>query len=121
MPPAGTTSASRAGQRRPWGDAMDRCYVTALITPKPDKRSTLKEAILANIPIVRKEKGCLRYDLHELQSDGSQFVFYEIWENRAALDVHSSSAHMTAYRARTKDWLAEPTKVSLWSAVDVAD
>jgi quinol monooxygenase YgiN len=99
---------------------MDTYYVTAVITPRPDKRVVLKEAILANIPVVRKEKGCLRYDLHELRDGGSQLIFYEIWESKAALDAHSASAHMTAYRERTREWLAEPTKVSLWSAVDVA-
>jgi quinol monooxygenase YgiN len=122
---------------------MDECYVTAVISPKAGMADTLKAEILANMPVVRKEQGCLRYDLHVLAQDGGAvmpkdggavmpkdggavmtkdggaFLFYEIWADKAALDAHAKSPHMVAYRERTKDMLAAPTRVDVWSAVNV--
>ncbi|GHV52891.1 antibiotic biosynthesis monooxygenase [Deltaproteobacteria bacterium] len=98
---------------------MDKYFITALIFPKPGKEEALKAEILKNIPNVRKEKGCLRYDLHTLKSNGAKFLFYEIWEDKAAFEAHGVAPHMAVYREKTKDLLAAPTDVTIWSAVDV--
>lgn len=99
---------------------MDTCYVSAIITPKPGMEDTVKAAILDNIPTVRQENGCIRYDLHEKKSaPGTVFMFYEIWADRAALDAHAKAPHMLAYRTKVKDLLAAPTAVDIWTAVDV--
>ena len=99
---------------------MSKCYVTAVISPKAGMEEAVKAEILANIPKVRKEQGCLRYDLHVLAKDGTQFLFYEIWADTAALDAHRKAPHMAAYREKTKDMLAVPTQVSIWDSVNVA-
>ena len=98
---------------------MDKYYIAAMIHPKAGKAEALKTEILNNIPNVRQEKGCLRYDLHELKDGGGQFMFYEIWEDKAAFEAHRIAPHMLTYRERTKDLLEKPTEVSIWSAVDV--
>lgn len=97
---------------------MDICYVTAVLTAKPGMEAQLEAEVLRNIPNVRAEKGCLRYDFHKSRAEDGTFLFYEIWESPAALDAHAQSAHMRAYRERTKDFLARPTIVSVWSQVD---
>jgi quinol monooxygenase YgiN len=100
---------------------MDKYYIVATIYPKPGKEKALKDAILKNIPNVRKEKGSIRYDLHELKSDGTKFLFYEIWADKAAFEAHKVAPHMSAYRENTKDLIASPADISLWSSVDVVD
>ena len=99
---------------------MDQYYIVAAIYPKPGKAEAVKAEILNNIPHVRKEKGCLRYDLHALKDGGGRFLFYEIWADKAAFEAHRVAPHMTAYRERVKDLLEKPTEVSIWSAVEVA-
>ncbi|MDR1242644.1 MAG: antibiotic biosynthesis monooxygenase [Deltaproteobacteria bacterium] len=99
---------------------MDKYYIVAFIYPKPGKEEALKAEILGNIPNVRKEKGNIRYDLHELKADGTKFMFYEIWADKAAFDGHLTAPHMLAYRERIKDIIAAPTEVGIWSAVDVS-
>ncbi len=98
---------------------MDKYYITAVIHPKPGKEEALKTAILQNIPNVRAEKGCLRYDLHVLKDGGAKFLFYEIWADKAAFEAHRVAPHMLAYREQAKDLLAAPSDVTLWSAADV--
>ncbi|MDR0826457.1 MAG: antibiotic biosynthesis monooxygenase [Desulfovibrio sp.] len=96
---------------------MSKCYVTAIITPKAGQEEALKKATLDNIPLVRKEPGCLRYDLHAL-AEGGKFLFYEIWADKAALDVHAASAHMARYHEKTDHLLAGPLEIRIWSALD---
>jgi quinol monooxygenase YgiN len=98
---------------------MDKYYIVATIYPKPGKEKDLKDAIIKNIPNVRKEKGNIRYDLHELKADGTKFLFYEIWADKAAFEAHKVAPHMVAYSKNIKDLLAGPTDITLWSSVDV--
>ena len=99
---------------------MDIYYITATVYPKAGNEEAVKAAILDNIPKVRKEKGCLRYDLHVLKAGGGKFLFYEIWADKAAFEAHRVAPHMTVYRERIKDLLEKPSDVSVWSAVDIA-
>ena len=99
---------------------MDRFYIVATVYPKAGKEEAVKAEILKNIPIVREEKGCLRYDLHVLKDGGGKFMFYEIWEDKAAFEAHGVAPHMMAYRERIKCLLEKPTEVSIWSATEVA-
>jgi quinol monooxygenase YgiN len=99
---------------------MDKYYIVAVVYPKAGQEDAVKKEILKNIPHVRKEKGCLRYDLHELKEGGGRFMFYEIWADKAAFEGHRVAPHMAAYSERVKDLLEKPTEVSLWSATEVA-
>jgi quinol monooxygenase YgiN len=101
------------------GSSMSKCYVTAVISPKLGMENRVEAEILSNIPLVREERGCLRYDLHVQKRDGVKFLFYEIWEDLAALDAHLKTPHMLAYQERTKDMLAAPAQVDTWSGVNV--
>ena len=99
---------------------MDKYYIVAMIYPKAGKEEAVRTEILKNIPDVRKEKGCLRYDLHVLKDGEGRFMFYEIWEDKVAFEAHRTAPHMTAYRERVKDLLEKPSEVSIWSASAVA-
>ena len=69
------------------------------------------------VAATRAEEGCINYDLHQASSDPTLFLFYENWEGKEALDKHSQSPHIKAWRARANDLLAAPTEVTLWEMV----
>lgn len=98
---------------------MGKYYIVATIYPKAGKEEALKAELLKNIPNVRKENGCLRYDLHELKATVGKFMLYEVWANHAAFEAHGVAPHMEAYRERVKDLLEKSADISIWSAVDV--
>jgi (4S)-4-hydroxy-5-phosphonooxypentane-2,3-dione isomerase len=56
---------------------------------------------------VRDEPGCLRFDvLVPAQPSTPPLVFlYEVYETRAAFDVHLSSPHFLAFDAATRDMI----------------
>ena len=100
---------------------MDKYYIVAKIHPKAGMEDQLQTRIQANIPLVRQESGCLRYDLHKSRSDNT-FTFYEIWADKASFEAHVNTApHMKQYRADTKDMVEKPSDITILSAVDLLD
>ena len=98
---------------------MAKIYVSAKITAKPGLADQVEKALLEVIPVVRQEKGCLKYDLHRSQDGSPTLLFYEIWASDEDLAAHAASAHMKAMRSSMKDLVAGPSEVSTWRAVDV--
>ena len=98
---------------------MGKTYVTATVIAKDGAEQEL-EAILAKlVEEVRKEEGCIRYDLH--RSDyGNVFLFYEIWQSPAHLAAHGKTPHMAAMAEAIKNLVAGPAEVNTWEEIDVS-
>ena len=90
-------------------------HVIAVITAKPGQREKILQAIKANVPAVRAERGCVEY-VATIDAEGAPamqtaygpdtFVVIEKWDDMAALAAHAAAPHMAAYGARTKDMIA---------------
>ncbi len=90
-------------------------HVVAIITAKPGQREAILQAIRANLPAVRAEKGCIEYGpaidadgIGSFQSKaGADTVFViEKWSDADALKAHAAAPHMAAYAAKVKDLVA---------------
>ena len=82
---------------------MDTCFVTAKLTAKKGMEAQLEAEVVKNIPNVRAEKGCIRYDFHKNRSEDGTFLFYEIWESPAHAGLqgaHQGSAGLSDRRNR---------------------
>ena len=77
--------------------------LTAMVKAKPGQEDAVKEALLALVEPTRKEPGCLCYNLHQSKSDPTQFMFYEQWASKEALDAHGKTPHMKALGGKLKD------------------
>ncbi len=99
---------------------MPNYHISALIRVKEGCLEQVKAAILANIPNVRAEQGCMVYDLHQAMDGSNCLYFYEIWQDKVAFEAHVKAPHMLTYREVVKDWVDGPTEVRLWSGVDIA-
>jgi quinol monooxygenase YgiN len=90
-------------------------HVIAIITAKPGQRGAILEAIRANLPAVRAEKGCIEYG-PAIDADGiggfqtkageDTIFVIEKWADAAALKAHAAAPHMAAYSAKVKDLVA---------------
>lgn len=76
--------------------------LVAVVKAMPDQEEAIKEALMSLVEPTRKEPGCLCYNLHQSKSDKGQFMFYEQWASKEALDAHGKSAHMKALGAKLK-------------------
>ena len=81
----------------------DAVILTAMVKAKPGQEEAVKEALLALVQPTRQEPGCLCYNLHQSKSDPAQFMFYEQWASKAALDAHGKTPHMKALGGQLKD------------------
>jgi quinol monooxygenase YgiN len=48
------------------------------------------------VELVRKEEGCLRYELNQDAADANVFVVYERWGSIAKLEAHLGQPHTKA-------------------------
>lgn len=90
-------------------------HVIAVITAKPGLRGRILEALRANVPAVRAEKGCIEYGA-ALDAENAlavqtkwgpdTFLVIEKWESMEALKAHAAAPHMAAYAAKTRDLIA---------------
>lgn len=80
---------------------------------KDGRENEALEAARAMVEKVREaEPGCLAYLCHRSQAEPSDLVWYEVYEDPAALTAHGSSEHMQAFRQRLPD-IVDVTQVKL--------
>ena len=80
----------------------------------PNRHSDFLREARKIIPLVRREAGCLRYDLFSDVSVPGTFHFIEEWESKKHLDDHLAQPHMQEYFARTDAWHLSPTQLKMY-------
>lgn len=93
--------------------------VVATITPQPDSRDAVRDAIVRAIPQVHAEPGCELYALHEAH-DGS-FVMIERWESAEALAAHAKGDVLRAMGAELAGEVTGPSEVRRLTPVPAGD
>ena len=73
-------------------DVHGQKFIVAVITAEPRHADTVERALEVAVSAVRKEPGCIQYDLHRDQSKLGRFVMIEQWSDAKALKVHSDGA-----------------------------
>ncbi|MEV0053505.1 putative quinol monooxygenase [Saccharopolyspora sp. NPDC050389] len=95
--------------------------VIARFTPAHEHADQLQKLLEGMVAPTRAEAGCHFYNLFATQTDDTQFVLLECYEDSSALEAHRASAHYKNYRAQLPDLLAKPIDVTVLAPVDVLD
>ncbi len=84
---------------------------TAHLRARPDAVEDYKRRLLqhARISLDREAGGCLRFEVHQDQSDPTLFLLIETYRDEAALTAHRDSQHFSEYKQDTQDWVVERT------------
>jgi quinol monooxygenase YgiN len=91
--------------------------VVAHFQAQPGKEDALRQALLALVQPTRAEEGCVQYDLHEENAKPGNFVFYENWKSKEALDLHMASPHFSAFLPRVPELCGEPPKIAMCTRI----
>lgn len=75
-----------------------KVYLTATLKSKPEFLEDVTSILHTMVEESRKEPTCLKYDLHQGIEDKTQFVFWEIWESKEALEQHNQQHYIQAFR-----------------------
>ena len=85
--------------------------VLASIKVKPGTKAEFIKIFKANVPYVKKEKGCVEYcptvdfdsKIPVQKLDGDVVTIIEKWECFEDLKAHLAAPHMASYREKVKD------------------
>lgn len=81
------------------------------------KRAELKKALTKIVPISRKSKGCLQYDLFEPIEEGDEFLVLMRWESISDLRGHESSDYIDEFVRKYDKILYDEVHVTEWKEI----
>jgi quinol monooxygenase YgiN len=76
---------------------MSRLVLVVNVTVKPGHTERLRPAMLENAANSAKEPGCRQFDVSVSQDDQNSFIFYEVYDDEAALAEHRQTPHFLKY------------------------
>jgi Uncharacterized conserved protein len=88
--------------------------LTAAMSFKEPVDDTVLAALSTLVAAVRQEPGCLEYCAHVHAQDPKRVLFYERWQDQAALDVHAKAAALTDFRTALDSRFAGPSDLQFW-------
>jgi quinol monooxygenase YgiN len=91
--------------------------VLARITAKSGKETQLKQELQNLTSRSRSEDGCITFDLHQCVDNEAQFLFYENWASREALNKHLETPHVKNFLNQADELLAEPIQATFWQQI----
>jgi len=91
--------------------------VIARITGKIEKVQELKSLLLGLLEPTRREKGCIRYELLQSNSDPTDFNFVEEWTGDDAIDAHFETSHLQKVLSEIGPLLAKEPDIRRYSTM----
>jgi|APHig6443718053_1056840.scaffolds.fasta_scaffold15149_2 quinol monooxygenase YgiN len=64
--------------------------------------------------VVRKENGCLEYEIYQKEADTPELFIFERWSSKEALDAHLQSEHMIHFFSHTSSWFAKNKEMDIY-------
>ena len=117
--------AKKKSPRRPASRALkpasralkeDPITFTVAITALPGEEDALAAEARRLVRPTRAERGCVQYVLHRSKEQPGQFLFYEIWASREALERHWQSPHFLRWKER-QGALLETIERAFWDPI----
>ena len=79
-----------------------------------EKAEAFRDRVLRQARDSLTEAGCQRFDVWCDPGDCTRVFLFEIYDDRAAFDVHLASAHFRAFDAEVGPWVRDK-RVELWT------
>ena len=73
----------------------------------PDQFDKFMDAAKENASASTKDPGCREFNIVVSKDDPHHIMFFEVYDNAAALDVHRATDHFKKYQAATKDMVTK--------------
>ncbi len=63
------------------------------------------------------ERGCIRFDVLQMEDDSTRFVIYKIYEYRDDCEKHMTFDHYFEWKEKTKPMLVEPLEEMIFNVI----
>ena len=87
--------------------------LVAICKSKSERLAETRKVLLPTVPWAKAKAGCLEYVLNVDRAKPTEFVFYEVWKDMAALEDHWASAEFKELVRKLDDLLIERATVML--------
>jgi quinol monooxygenase YgiN len=88
--------------------------VTGAMTALPENFEALRQAALDHVHRSRTEPGCLSHSVSIDAENPLRLVFFEEWEDRAALDLHFAQPGSRLFMTAVRELADEQTKLKIY-------
>lgn len=89
--------------------------VTVEFQVKPARHAAFMMEMAANaIASLEREPGCRQFDVCVARDEPHRIFLYEVYDDRAAFDLHLKAPHYLNFDATVKDWVERKT-VNIWT------
>jgi quinol monooxygenase YgiN len=112
---AGKTISRKRDSSKAGKLPKDAVTLIVLLKAREGQESLLEAELRALVGPTRREDGCMTYDLHRGEVDGT-FLLHEVWACREDHRLHTLTPHFVRWNAR-KDALLASRDVSFWTQV----
>lgn len=72
---------------------------------RPERADNFEQLFRAYVEPSRAEPGCIEYHMLRDASDPALFIFFEVWQSREHLAVHTALPHMRDFHERRMEYL----------------
>lgn len=93
--------------------------VMAKMKVKPGKKAEIFLFAQDLIKATRAEEKCISYELLDDPYDSSCCIFVEKWVDKEALVQHLTTAHISEWREKSVNLLAEKTTIQLYQSEEI--
>lgn len=80
---------------------------------RPEKADEFEALFSAYVAPSRAEEGCIEYHMLRDKLDPALFIFYEIWQSKEHLAIHSALPQMQRFHESRMDYLARDFDIRL--------
>ena len=88
--------------------------ITARIPIRPEAIEQFLIAAKTMVENSNAEQGCLIYKLYQEVGNPQSFIFYEIYENQDAVDIHNSSSHFKTFIEQVSELASDKPQVDVF-------
>jgi quinol monooxygenase YgiN len=88
-----------------------------IIARIPVKPESIEQFLTAAKTMVEKsnlEQGCLVYKLYQEVGNPSSFIFYELYEDQEAVDIHHSSLYFKSFIEQITELATDKPQVDIY-------
>ncbi len=87
--------------------------IVATLRAKAEYRETVLATLQELVKASLQEDGCKEYRLHVSANNPLEFLFYETWKSKEAIDAHTQTPHFLDFQQKATEWL-EQSEINLY-------
>jgi (4S)-4-hydroxy-5-phosphonooxypentane-2,3-dione isomerase len=88
--------------------------INARIKAKPEAIEQFKALAKTMVENSNTEQGCLIYKLYQEVGNPQSFIFYEIYENQDAVNIHNSSPYFKTFIEQMSELASDKPQVDVF-------